>query len=234
MRTSLPEKLESRAIASFLHGAYFARVQAKDTSQGDEDAAKEHGANVKRTAPQQSDIVSIVRRYSPEIKNGRTLQDILNHLIGETEETQDEIAKIAKGERAGDDGVVGEAIDMIQCGIDLIFSTRPDISDEEIADIMENKCEKWYRLYSSPSSLVRGRLRAAHRLLYSYLGGYGVISTGCEHHPRSGPEAYVFSVTVTPKAYATISSLDWSTVTHPNFVVEILRQEPKRRRWQLF
>lgn len=94
-------------------------------------------------------IVTIVRSYAINIQNGRTLQDILNHLVGEAKETQEEIDKVNAGEPEGDDGVVGEAIDMIQCGLDLIFTHKPYITEEALEQMMTRKCEKWRKHYKN-------------------------------------------------------------------------------------
>ena len=48
---------------------------------------------------------------------------------------------------AGEDGVVGESIDMIICLFDLIFKTNPDITHEEITAYTEKKLKKWKTLY---------------------------------------------------------------------------------------
>lgn len=151
MTNPLAPKLGSRAVASFLAGAYYARVEAKNDACHDVAAAESHGLAVEdvfRYLPE-TDIVETVRRYAGDIKNGRTLQDILNHLLGEAKETQEEIDKIEAGEPEGEDGVIGEAIDMIQCGLDIIFTARPDITKAELEAIMETKCQKWMRWYSN-------------------------------------------------------------------------------------
>lgn len=154
MTTSLAEKLGSRAVASFLAGAYYARESFPQDARHDVAAAESHGQAIEHlflSVPER-DIVETVRRYAGEIKNGRTLQDILNHLLGEANEAQDEIDKIAADEPEGEDGIIGEAIDMVQCGLDIIFTARPNITKAELETIMETKCQKWARWYSNSIS----------------------------------------------------------------------------------
>lgn len=97
-----------------------------------------------------SDLVALVRYYSEQVKNDRTRTSIYNALVSESEELRDEIVKVAEGKPEGDDGIIGESIDVILCALDLIFQHRPDITDAEIDRIAFNKCEKWARKYGTP------------------------------------------------------------------------------------
>ncbi len=92
-------------------------------------------------------LFSIAKEYAIRIQNGRTPRDIMDHLKGEMEELDQEVNDHTLGHERGEDGIVGEAIDMIQCGIDLILSTNPDITEEELNKVMERKCQKWYDYY---------------------------------------------------------------------------------------
>lgn len=92
-------------------------------------------------------ILDIVRHYSSVINNGRTLDDIVDHLQGEGVELQEEIDRYEAGEEAGPDGILGEAIDVIACALDVIFYSNPHITDEQINQKMMEKCEKWARRY---------------------------------------------------------------------------------------
>jgi hypothetical protein len=94
-------------------------------------------------------MIEIVRKFARQIKNGRTLQTIIDHMKGEVIECQDEIDLVLAGQPEGEDGIVGEAIDIIQCALDLIFEVRPDITAEELDAIMLRKCEKWLRYYAN-------------------------------------------------------------------------------------
>lgn len=91
--------------------------------------------------------ISIVRHYSGLIQNGRTLLDITRHADGELTEACDEIHLHNSGQPGGKDGIVGEAVDVIACMLDLIFVHAPHTTDDEINAIMLAKCEKWARRY---------------------------------------------------------------------------------------
>ncbi len=92
--------------------------------------------------------VDLVRDFSKRIKNGRTLRSISDHMRGEHIELDEEIEKVEQGVTEGTDGIVGESIDVIACALDAIFLHKPDITDEEIYNIMDRKCKKWVEKYS--------------------------------------------------------------------------------------
>lgn len=94
-----------------------------------------------------NDPIDIVRHFSTLIDNGRTLRDISNHANKEFIELKEELDKIDTGEPEGVDGVIGEAVDIMACVLDIIFVHRPATTTEEIATIMLAKCEKWSRRY---------------------------------------------------------------------------------------
>lgn len=93
-------------------------------------------------------LLTLARRYSEEIKNGRSRKDVLNHLRGEVKELREEVARKKKGKKPGKDGIRGEAIDIALCALDLIFVDDPETSDEQIIAVAEQKCEKWKLHYS--------------------------------------------------------------------------------------
>lgn len=101
-------------------------------------------------------LLSIVRAVSGALSDGRTLRAIYEHGLGEMDELEVEIARRERGLAAGDDGVVGEAIDVILCKLDIIFLADPNITDEEINDIARLKAAKWL-------SKARQKLEAAER-----------------------------------------------------------------------
>lgn len=88
-------------------------------------------------------LIHLVRLFSQEIQNDRTLRSVFEHGQGEMVELDEEITKVEQGQAEGVDGVVGEAIDVILCKLDLIFQKVPDISDEVILEIAAKKCLKW-------------------------------------------------------------------------------------------
>lgn len=48
----------------------------------------------------------------------------------------------------GDDGIIGEACDVINCAIDIIYLSNPDITAEEINACMVKKLDKWKKVAS--------------------------------------------------------------------------------------
>jgi hypothetical protein len=89
--------------------------------------------------PPGDDLLSMVRGYSDAIANGRTLQEIGSHLRDEVQELDEELAALTPGE----DGVAGEAIDVMLCALDLVFKARPDWTDADIVTYARRKCQKW-------------------------------------------------------------------------------------------
>lgn len=80
-----------------------------------------------------------------EIKNDRTMQDILTHLMTEVGELAQEI-QIAEGKsykKHGADGVVGEAIDVIACAIDIISQYDSNLDEDMLTYILIKKLQKW-------------------------------------------------------------------------------------------
>jgi hypothetical protein len=95
------------------------------------------GGRVGGRAP--DDLLSIVRAYSDAIRNDRTLSDIGDHLRGEVQELDQELIATDPGE----DGIAGEAVDVVLCALDIVFKARPDWSDADIVAYAERKCRKW-------------------------------------------------------------------------------------------
>lgn len=75
--------------------------------------------------------------------------DIFQHLQGEVEELEEEIYALDpdSGVAAGEDGVVGEAVDVILCAIDLIHNVHPEFTTDDINEVVNRKLAKWVRLY---------------------------------------------------------------------------------------
>lgn len=83
------------------------------------------------------------------IENSRDLSSIFNHAKGEMEELNNEIVDFNLGRPEGSDGVVGEAVDVMLCMVDIIYKRNPDITKEQIFSVICNKLDKWERLYSN-------------------------------------------------------------------------------------
>lgn len=87
------------------------------------------------------DYCFIASDYNPK----RNRSSILRSITAEVGELAEEV-DIAEGtsyKKAGPDGVVGEAIDVIVSALDIIYCERPDIGIDEITAIAEEKCQKW-------------------------------------------------------------------------------------------
>jgi hypothetical protein len=91
-----------------------------------------------------TDLLKTVRAYSERIQDGRSLQDIHDHLHDELRELNMEMY----GYESGEDGVAGEAIDVILCALDLIFKAAPNMTNDDIVAYADKKCQKWARKYS--------------------------------------------------------------------------------------
>lgn len=82
---------------------------------------------------------------SDRIKDGRQDEDIHRHATKELGELATEI-DIENGtcyKEPGADGVVGEAVDVMLCMLDLIHQARPDLTAAEILEIARPKLAKW-------------------------------------------------------------------------------------------
>lgn len=91
-------------------------------------------------------IVKRILETSSEIINDRTKSDVLVHLVTEVGELAQEI-QIAEGKsykEEGADGVVGEAIDVIICALDIIHLYNPSLTENyDLSRILEPKLDKW-------------------------------------------------------------------------------------------
>lgn len=93
-------------------------------------------------------LIDDIIRYSNEIQNSRTATSIFDHLISEVNELSEEVNLAEMKRPAGEDGITGEAIDVILCAVDLIHRVNPAITEEELQAIAARKLEKWKRLYA--------------------------------------------------------------------------------------
>ena len=88
-------------------------------------------------------IIETILDTCGEIKNDRTIYSIVHHLKGEVIELEDELYLDTPGE----DGIIGEAVDVILCAVDAIHKDNPNVTPEEIMAVVVRKLEKWKRLY---------------------------------------------------------------------------------------
>ena len=92
-----------------------------------------------------NDLISKTFAVSDSVLNGRTVDDVVLHMTTELGELSTEIL-IANGKSykdPGEDGIVGEAIDVILCALDVIRLDTPDITVDEIMSIADKKLKKW-------------------------------------------------------------------------------------------
>jgi uncharacterized protein YunC (DUF1805 family) len=70
-----------------------------------------------------AELVDAVLKVSGKVSNGRTVETVLMHLVTEVGELAQEVV-VAEGrsyKAPGRDGVVGEAVDVILCAVDLAW-----------------------------------------------------------------------------------------------------------------
>lgn len=84
------------------------------------------------------------------VDDDRTVDSIYTHLLGEVVELDTEIDP---EQPTGVDGIVGEAIDVAICAIDIaIVELRSQgLTDnaikQRIKEVTKSKCEKWVKVY---------------------------------------------------------------------------------------
>lgn len=99
----------------------------------------------------EGEILSMLEGYlkrCQDVKNSRTLETIMFHLNGEVDELQTEVDARIANLPPNEDGIVGEAVDVILCALDLIASSS-NISEEEVSQIFDKKYKKWVANYIS-------------------------------------------------------------------------------------
>lgn len=92
-----------------------------------------------------------IQKVARIVGNTRADQkDVLSSATEELGELAVEV-RIAHGNKsgpAGADGIVGEAIDLILCGFDMIHTELGELNPDVIYPIMKRKLAKWQRKYS--------------------------------------------------------------------------------------
>lgn len=85
----------------------------------------------------------------------RTRYQVLACLVEETGELAQEV-KIAERDSyklEGIDGILGEAVDVIICAVDLIRGSYPTITEAEIIEVVNKKLNKWVNKTASPAQI---------------------------------------------------------------------------------
>lgn len=90
-------------------------------------------------------MIQIVFDASEKIKDNRTQHSVLGFLMEEVGELALEvnIANGASYKEEGEDGIIGEAIDVIAVALDMIYITNPNITKKEINKKLAIKTDKW-------------------------------------------------------------------------------------------
>lgn len=91
------------------------------------------------------DIIQAKLSASEEVVNNRTVYSSLAKAQAELGELAEEI-RIKQGDsykEAGEDGILGEAVDTISPIIDILYLDNPDITAEEIETAFMKKLQKW-------------------------------------------------------------------------------------------
>lgn len=83
---------------------------------------------------------------SQAIKDARTIQTTFNHLVEEVGELSTEI-NIKYGisdKKSGEDGIVGEAIDICLSALDIVYQeTEGKMTEAEVLALIQKKLQKW-------------------------------------------------------------------------------------------
>lgn len=84
------------------------------------------------------------------ICDGRSADFIKGHLLGEVAELLEEFEKRDAGLPPGEDGIMGEAVDVALCAIDLAAQEieDPDKRLEIVNEVVVRKLQKWIDKYS--------------------------------------------------------------------------------------
>lgn len=83
-----------------------------------------------------------------EIVNSRTIRSAFDHAMGEMFELDEALIISENGGDSDEDGVVGEATDVILCMLDIISQYSPELNMEQLEEIyFKRKMQKWKDKY---------------------------------------------------------------------------------------
>lgn len=83
-----------------------------------------------------------------QVKNDRGSWTIFDHATEEMRELEEEVNLSEMLEKPGEDGILGESVDVILCMLDMIATQCPDVTMEDLEAYMDKKYAKWARKYS--------------------------------------------------------------------------------------
>lgn len=90
-------------------------------------------------------LCAVTFATSKAIETERNIQDVLTHLVTEVGELATEV-QVATGRtyKKGDvDGIVGEAVDVILCALDIIYLHEGAIDEPKLVALAQTKLNKW-------------------------------------------------------------------------------------------
>lgn len=91
-------------------------------------------------------LVTTTFQKLADLKEGSPLLAKMSHLTAEVGELAEEINILHEqpvNKRPGEDGIVGEAIDVILCALDIVRMINPLITEKEIEEFASRKLAKW-------------------------------------------------------------------------------------------
>ncbi len=97
------------------------------------------------------EFVEVAKNVRPRKTSAVTLK-----AVEELGELSTEVA-ILEGmsyKKEGDDGVVGEAVDLILCAMDVIYTSNPNITAEEVDMVVKRKSNKWLSKCGNPETII--------------------------------------------------------------------------------
>lgn len=93
-------------------------------------------------------LVKQIQHASQSVQDFRTTQDVLIHAMTELGELALEV-QIDQGKSyktAGPDGIVGEALDVIACMVDMVYVHSPLLTEHDLINMLQPKLVKWQTL----------------------------------------------------------------------------------------
>lgn len=93
------------------------------------------------------ELVETVFEYCAEIKNNRTILTAYKHAQGEMVELDSAICAEIQDVAIDEDGILGEAVDVITCMLDIIW--QAGYTKKEILETAIRKCDKWKYKYEN-------------------------------------------------------------------------------------
>ena len=106
-----------------------------------------HGGNglLVREVESKTSLINEVLETS-RIAPKRYVEHVMLKMVEEVGELAQEVninSGFIQDKEKGEDGIIGEAIDVIQCALDVIWLYSPDVTEEELTKLMVKKLNKW-------------------------------------------------------------------------------------------